>query len=188
MRYLLLLTLLSISLFAVTCKPLDKLVSFNLETADTVKWIQVPDTVLTDTLPYNEARTMLSETFRFSDYEKFAANKSTPTTVEGADAYNMILSIDSGATNFSFAKDLAIFISSPSNLFNEVKLLDIPDPSQINGIINMDMIPIPDGGWVNIIKKDQYLFRTDFTLIAPMPDTVALKFKMNFRLKALPND
>jgi len=187
MRYLIFLTLIGISLFAVTCKPLDKLVSFNLETADTVTWLQVADTVLTDTLP-NEARTMVSETFRFSDYGKFATNKSSPTTVEGADGYNMILTIDSGASNFAFAKDLAIFLSSPGNLYEEIQLLDIPDPSQIDGTINMDMIPMPDDGWVNVINKDEYRFRTDFTLVSPMPDTVKLRFKMNFRLKALPND
>jgi hypothetical protein len=177
--------ILCISIFLITCKPLDKLVSFNLETSDPVEWLMVPDSVLTDTFPNNESFTLVSPTFRFSDYDKFQSNKTTPQQVEDADAYNIVLTIDSGATNFGWAKDMKISISSPNGIFQDIELLDQPAPTNVDSVIVLELNAGSDA-WVDVIRKNDYRFRTDFTLISPMPDTVNVKMKLNFRIKALP--
>jgi hypothetical protein len=181
--------LLAVSAFS--CKKLDELVSFNITTNDPVFFEMVYDTVLTDTFPGNETFSIVSESYEFSDLEKFKTNKSTPQTVEFVEILDtnmyFTVTIDSGASNFGFASNMSVYISSPSNQFQEFEIANFPNPASSGNVIFVNMKDDEDA-WLNIIKKDKYRFRTEFTLISPMPDSIYLDYSMNFRLKAIPND
>jgi hypothetical protein len=177
--------LLAVSAFS--CKKLDELVSFNITTNDPVFFEMVYDTVLTDTFPGNETFSIVSEGYQFSDLDKFKTNKSTPQTVESVQAINLIMTIDSGASNFGFASNMSIYLSSPSNLFQEFEIANIPSPASAGNVIQVEM-SADDNTWLGAINKDKYRFRTEFTLINPMPDSIYLNYSMDFRLKAMPND
>ena len=176
-----------IAISAFSCKKLDELVSFNINTHDQVFFEMVYDTVLTDTFPGNETFSIVSDGYQFSDLEKFKTNKSTPQTVESVQAINLIMTIDSGATNFGFASNMTIYVSSPNNQFQEFEIANIPSPASSGNVIQVEM-SADDNTWLNVINKDKYRFRTEFTLINPMPDSIYLDYSMDFRLKALPND
>lgn len=181
---------LSILLVAITigaCKRLDQLVSFNLDTKDTVMWEKAPDSLLTDTFPNNQGLFFISEDYSFNNYEKFAQNNATSTTVEDVESFSLTIQIDSGATNFSFMKDLAVYISSPNNLYKDTKLIELAEPDEVEDFITLDMLPTNEE-FLNFIQRDKYRFRTEFTLVSPMPDTVYMSYKMNFRLKATPQE
>jgi hypothetical protein len=181
---------LSILLVAITigaCKRLDQLVSFNLDTKDTVMWEKAPDSLLTDTFPNNQGLFFISEDYSFNNNEKFAQNNATSTTVEDVESFSLTIQIDSGATNFSFMKDLAIYISSPNNLYKDTKLIELAEPDEVEDFITLDMLPTNEE-FLNFIQRDKYRFRTEFTLVSPMPDTVYMSYKMNFRLKATPQE
>lgn len=170
-----------------SCKRLDKLVSFNLDTKDPVVWLKAPDSLLTDTFPANHFLTFVSDDFSFNNYEKFATNKTTSGLVEDVEAVNITIQIDSGAVDFSFAKGLKVYLSSPSNLFNDAELFAEDDPEPGVDYLQFTMKPTNDE-FLTLIQKDKYRFRTDFELYTPMPDTVFLSYKMSFRLKAQPSD
>jgi hypothetical protein len=176
-----------IAVSAFSCKKLDELVSFNINTHDQVFFEMVYDTVLTDTFPGNETFSIVSEGYQFSDLDKFKTNKSTPQSVESVQAINLIMSIDSGATNFGFASNMTIYVSSPSNQFKEFEIANIPSPASSGNVIQVEM-SADDNTWLSAINKDKYRFRTEFTLINPMPDSIYLDYSMDFRLKAMPNE
>jgi hypothetical protein len=183
-----LVILIAISTFS--CKKLDELVSFNLTTNDKVFFERVNNSVLTDTIPGNETFSIVSEDYQFSDNEKFDINKSTPQTVEFVELNDSTLfkiSIDSGASNFGFASNMSFYISSPSNQFQEFEIGNDPNPASSGNVIKFKMND-EEETWLNIIKKDKYRIRTEFTLINTMPDSIYLNYSMNFRLKAIPND
>jgi hypothetical protein len=187
MRILPYFLIILIAIAAFSCKKLDELVSFNITTHDPVLFEMVYDTVLTDTIPGNETFSIVSDGFEFSDLEKFETNKSTPQTVESVQSLNLTLTIDSGSTNFGFASNLTIFISSPSNQFQEFEIANIPNPASTGNEIEVEMND-DDNTWLNIIQKDKYRLRSEFTLINPMLDSIYLSYSMNFRLKAIPNE
>jgi hypothetical protein len=187
MRILPYFLVILIAISAFSCKKLDELVSFNITTHDQVFFEMVYDTVLTDTFPGNETFSIVSEGYEFSDLEKFKTNKSTPQTVESVQSLNFIMTIDSGSTNFGFASNMSVFISSPSNQFQEFEIANIPNPASTGNEIKVELNG-DENTWLDIIKKDKYRFRTEFTLISPMPDSIYLDYSMGFRLKALPND
>ena len=178
-----------IAISAFSCRKLDELVSFNITTNDKVFFERVNNTVLSDTIPGNETFSIVSESYQFSDNKKFDINKSTPQTVEFVeilDSLKFIIKIDSGASNLGFASNMTIYISSPSNQFQEFEIANIPNPGSDD-----DLDPYmkdEEDTWLNIIKKDKYRYRTEFTLINPMPDSIYLNYSMDFRLKAIPND
>jgi hypothetical protein len=183
-----LVILIAVSTFS--CRKLDELVSFNITTNDKVFFERVNNTVLTDTIPGNETFSIVSESYQFSDNKKFDINKSTPQTVEFVeilDTLKFIIKIDSGASNFGFASNMSVYISSPSNQFQEFEIANFPNPASSGNVIYVYMKDEEDT-WLNIIKKDKYRFRTEFTLINPMPDSIYLNYSMDLRLKAIPND
>lgn len=180
-----LIILLAVSAFS--CKKLDELVSFNITTKDKVFFEMVYDTVLTDTFPGNETFSLVSDGYQFSDLEKFKTNKSTPQSVESVQSINLIMTIDSGASNFGFASNMFIYLSSPSNSFQEFEIANIPSPASAGNVIQVEM-SADDNTWLGAINKDKYRFRTEFTLINPMPDSIYLNYSMDFRLKAMPNE
>ena len=97
---------LLVTLFALqSCSDKDKIVSFNLETNDPVFFIPLGDSLLADTILGNEGISMQSEDFKFSNYEKFKTNNVIPAELEDVEAYNLILTLDSGISNLSFMKD-----------------------------------------------------------------------------------
>jgi hypothetical protein len=57
----------------------------------------------------------------------------------------------------------------------------------VEDFITLNMLPT-DEEFLNIIQRDKYRFRTEFTLVSPMPDSVYMSYKMNFRLKAIPQE
>jgi hypothetical protein len=179
--------LLFLAIAVVSCKRLDQLVSFNLDTKDQVVWEKAPDSLLTDTILNNEMVFFVSEDFSFNDNEKFEQNNATSTTVEDVEALSLTIQIDSGATNFSFMKDMALYISSPSNLFKDTELIGLENPDPTENFITMELMPTNEE-FLSFIQKDKYRFRTEFTLVSPMPDTVYLSYKMGFRLKATPQE
>jgi hypothetical protein len=84
-------------------------------------------------------------------------------------------------------KDMALYISSPSNLFKDTKLIELANPDPVEDFITLDLMPTNED-FLNFIQRDKYRFRTEFTLVSPMPDTVYLSYKMGFRLKATPQE
>jgi len=169
-----------------SCKKLDQLVSFNLDTKDSTKWIGLLDTVLTDTFPNNNGFILLSEEFKFSDNPKFRTNKTTPSEVESLAALNFVIELkDQRAIDLSFCKDLKIFLVSPSNAFPEIELysIDFPLPSSI---IATAEIAGNDSELIKAIQKDKYQFKTQFELVSPAPDSLQLSYEMSYRLKANP--
>jgi hypothetical protein len=187
MKFKLPLSLLLIAITIGACKRLDQLVSFNLDTKDQVVWEKAPDSLLTDTILNNELVFFVSEDFSFNDNEKFEQNNATSTTVEDVEALSLTIQIDSGATNFSFMKDMSLYISSPSNLYKDTKLIGLADPDPVEDFITLELLPTNEE-FLNFIQRDKYRFRTEFTLVSPMPDTVYLSYKMGFRLKATPQE
>lgn len=176
-----------IAVTAFSCKKLDQLVSFNLDTNDNVFWESVYDTVLTDTIVGNETFSLFSDEYAFKNYDKFETNKTTPQAVESVEAFNLTVTIDSGATNFGFAENMSIYIFSPKNLFKEILIAEFPNPSGNEHFMGTEM-NVTNDEWLKIIQKDKYQFRTEFTLVSPMPDSIYLDYGMGFRLKAQPND
>lgn len=181
------LFVLSIALLSIfgACKRLDNLVSFNLDTNDPVVLLEAPDSLLTDTFPSNQFLTYVSEDFSFNKYDKFAQNNSTSATVEDVDGIDLTVVIDSGAVDFSFAKDMKFYISSPSGGYQDELLMEEAFPEPGKDFIQYSLKPTNEA-LLNIIRRDKYRFRTDFELVAPMGDTLYLSYKMRFRLKAQP--
>ena len=174
---------LLVTLFALqSCSDKDKIVSFNLETNDPVFFIPLGDSLLADTILGNEGISMQSEDFKFSNYEKFKTNKVVPAELEDVEAYNLILTIDSGISNLSFMKDLKVYIGNGTG--KDVELISVDFPGQMDTLGTL-MRPTTDE-WLNIMRKDKYYFRSDFTQIGAVPYSVALRFKMSFRLKGNP--
>lgn len=170
-------------LFALqSCKDKNKIVSFNLETNNPVFFIPLGDSLLTDTILGNEGVSMQSEDFKFSSYEKFKTNKVIPAELEGVEAYNLILTIDSGISNLSFMKDLKVYIGNGTG--KDVELISIDFPGQ--GDTLGTLMRATSDEWLNIMRKDKFYFRSDFTQISAVPDSVALRYKMSFRLKGNP--
>lgn len=177
--------ILTVAFAALSCKDLNKLVSFNLDTNDRFVFHPLPDTLVTDTIPGNEQVFMVSDDYLFSRYEKFATNKSTPSGVEKVESSYFIVTIDSGAADFTFARDLVFYISSPNGLYEDLELGRISYPE--TGVSSVSLtLPVASAEWLNIIRRDGYRFRADFTFTGGMPDPVVLRLKMNFRLKAMP--
>lgn len=187
MKVKLSLSLVLVALVIVSCKRLDKLVSFNLDTNDQVVWIPVPDSILTDTIIGNEDVFFVSDEFSFNDYPKFEQNKSTSSTVEDVQSLSLTIQLDSGATNFFFLRDLTVYLMSPNNLYKDLKLITVDVPDPVEDVITLDMEP-SNAEFLTAIQKDKYQFRAEFTLDSPMPDTVYMSYKMGFRLKAQPTD
>jgi hypothetical protein len=182
-----------------SCKRLDKLISFTLETNDRMVLPFVSDTVLYDSIPDNDVISVFSADYKFSDYEKFETNKSTPQSVEDVEKWNtaetqngspitMTIEIDSGANTFSFMRNLKVFLVSSNGLYQERELVSEDFPDQVsNRIVFSDMLPENDF-FLQAIQKDGYKFRTEYKLISAMPDTVKLNYTMKFRIKAMPVD
>jgi hypothetical protein len=177
-----------ISFALVSCKDYNQLVSFNIETEDQLVINQIPDSILTDTFPNNDFIDILfEEDFAFSDLKKFETNKTRPANVEKVEKFNLLLRIDSGASNFRWAQGLNIYMLSPTNAFAELKLLDVPIPPINENAINLELLPTSEV-MMNAMIRDKYKFRIDFQLINPMPDTIYMTAKMYFRVKAMPID
>jgi hypothetical protein len=185
-------------LFTVaSCKRLDKLISFTLETNDRMVLPIVSDTVLYDSIPDNDVISVFSADYNFSDYEKFETNKCTPQSVEDVEKWNtaetqngspitMTIEIDSGANSFSFMRNLRVFLVSSNGLYQERVLISEDFPDQVsNRIVFSDMLAENDF-FLQAIQKDGYKFRTEYKLISAMPDTVKLNYTMKFRIKAMP--
>ena len=182
-----------------SCKRLDKLIRFTLETNDRMVLPFVSDTVLYDSIPDNDVISVFSADYKFSDYEKFETNKSTPQSVEDVEKWNtaetqngspitMTIEIDSGANTFSFMRNLKVFLVSSNGLYQERELVSEDFPDQVsNRIVFSDMLPENDF-FLQAIQKDGYKFRTEYKLISAMPDTVKLNYTMKFRIKAMPVD
>ncbi len=190
-----------IVLSVASCKRLDKLITFTLETNDRVVLPFVSDSVLYDSIPDNNVISVFSDNFKFSDYDKFEANKSTPQSVEevekwdiaeseGASAIAMKIELDSGANTFSYMSDLKVFLVSPNGLFPETKIISENNINQVENILEFtDAEVIPNNDFfLQMMQKDGYKFRTEYKLISAMPDTLKLRYKMKFRVKALPDE
>jgi hypothetical protein len=184
-----------------SCKRLDKLITFTLETNDRVVLPFVSDSVLYDSIPDNNVISVFSDNFKFSDYDKFETNKSTPQSVEevekwdiaeseGASAIAMKIELDSGANTFSYMSDLKVFLVSPNGLFPETKIISENNINQVENILEFsDAEVIPNNDFfLQMMQKDGYKFRTEYKLISAMPDTLKLRYKMKFRVKALPDE
>lgn len=182
-----------------SCKRLDKLISFTLETNDRMVLPIVSDTVLYDSIPDNDVISVFSADYKFSDYEKFETNKCTPQSVEDVEKWNtaetqngspitMTIEIDSGANSFSFMRNLRVFLVSSNGLYQERELISEDFPDQVsNRIVFSDMLAENDF-FLQAIQKVGYKFRTEYKLISAMPDTVKLNYTMKFRIKAMPVD
>jgi hypothetical protein len=171
-----------------SCKKLDELVSFNLDTRDTVRWIGIPDTVLTDTFNNNEGFILLSEEFKFSDYAKFATNKTTPAQIEDVQALNFTLELtDDSISNYSFCKNLEIYLMSPNNAFPEILIYEneFPVPTQSSFVAELEG---NNSEFLKAIQKNDYQFKAQFILQNLIPDTITMNMQMSFRLKGNPND
>ena len=206
MRFKSLLFVAFVALSIASCKRLDKLITFTLETNDRVVWPFVSDSVLFDSIPDNNIISILSEDFKFSNYDKFETNKSTPQSVEEVEKwdikgecvcndncckYAMRIEIDSGANTFSFIENLKVFLVSPNGLFQEKELFSREGSEQVCNEIGIcsDINFLPDNDFLlQAVQKDSYKFRTEYKLIGSMPDTVKLNYTMKFRIKAMPVD
>jgi hypothetical protein len=170
-------------LFALqSCTDKNKIVSFNLETNNPVFFIPLGDSLLADTILGNEGISMQSEDFKFSVSEKFNTNNVIPAELEDVEGYNLILTLDSGISNLNFMKDLKIYIGNGTG--KDLELISVDYPGQID-TLGVLMRPTSDE-WLNILRKDKYYFRSDFTQISAVPDSVALRYKMSFRVKGNP--
>lgn len=171
-----------------SCRKLDQLVSFNLDTQDTVMWIGIPDTVLTDTFNNNEGFILLSQEFKFSDYKKFATNKTTPAQVEDVQALNFTIEMsDDSLNNYSFVKDLEVYLVSPNNAFEDIKIYENPFPVPTASSF-VEELEGTNAEFLKAIKKDDYQFKSQFILQNAVPDTITMNMRMSFRLKGHPND
>jgi len=63
-------------------------------------------------------------------------------------------------------------------------MISIEFPGQID-TLGMLMTATTDE-WLNVMRKDKYYFRSDFTQTGAVPDSIALRYKMGFRLKGNP--
>jgi hypothetical protein len=169
--------------FTSSCSDKNKIVSFNLDTNNPVFFIPLGDSLLTDTILGNEGISLQSEDFKFSSYDKFETNKVTPAELEDVEAFKLILTVDSGASNLNFMKDLKIYIGNGTG--KDIELVSVDFPGQID-TLGVQMRLTGDE-WLNIMRKDKYYFRSDFTQIGALPDSVALRYKMGFRLKGNPS-
>lgn len=205
MRFISLLILALLALSYASCKRLDKLITFTLETNDRVVWPFVSDSVLYDSIPDNNIISIFSEDFKFSNYDKFETNKSTPQSVEEVEKWDvrrcpdneqrcdplaMSIEIDSGANTFSFMQDLKVFLVSPNGLFPETELYSQTDSEPVENIIEISNTAlVPDNDFfLSAMQKDGYKFRTEYKLIGLMPDSIKLNYKIKFRVKALPDE
>ena len=168
--------------FISSCEDKNKIISFNLDTNDPVFFIPLGDSLLTDTILGNEGISLQSEDFKFSSYKKFETNKVIPAELEDVEGFNLILTLDSGISNLNFMKDLKVFIGNGTG--KDLELISVDFPGQID-TLGVSMKPNTEE-WLNIMRKDKYYFRSDFTQIGALPDTVALRYKMSFRLKGNP--
>jgi len=168
--------------FTSACNDKNKIVSFNLETNDPVFFIPLGDSLLIDTILGNEGISLQTEDFKFSNYKKFETNRVIPAELEDVESYNLFLSLDSGISNLSFMKDLKIYIGNGTG--KDVELISVDFPGQSDTLGKL-MRPTTEE-WLNIMRKDKYYFRSDFTQISALPDSVALRYKMSFRLKGNP--
>jgi hypothetical protein len=171
-----------------SCRNLDELVSFNLETNDSIRWIGIPDTVLIDTFLNNEGFIITSEDFSFSDYPKFNTNKTTPGQVEDVQAFNFSISLDDDSvTSFAFCRDLKITLNSPTNAFPDIDIYENPLPLPTESSFTAEIMGT-SSDFLAAIQKDKYRFKTQFILQSEVPDTIKMNYSMSFRLKAHPND
>ncbi|MEX1190206.1 MAG: hypothetical protein WED33_13185 [Bacteroidia bacterium] len=171
-----------------SCRNLDELVSFNLETNDSILWIGIPDTVLTDTFLNNEGFIITSREFAFSDYPKFASNKTTPGQIEDVQAFNFSISLDDDSvTNYSFCRDLKITLISATNSFPDIDIYENPLPLPTESSFTAEIMG-NSSDFLAAIQKDDYRFKTQFILQGPVPDTIRMNYSMSFRLKGNPND
>jgi hypothetical protein len=171
-----------------SCKKLDQLVSFNLDTRDTVQWIGIPDSVISDTFNNNEGFIILSKEFKFSDYAKFKTNKTTPAQIEDVQALTFTLELnDDTVTNYSFCKDLEIYLVSPNNAFQEILIYEdpFPVPTQSSFVVEIDGA---NAEFLKAIQKNDYQFKSQFILQNFIPDTITMNMQMTFRLKGQPNE
>jgi hypothetical protein len=102
----------------------------------------------------------------------------------------MTIEIDSGANTFSYMRDLKVFLVSPNGLFQEKELVKEETPDVVSNIIlfsNSEVLP-DDEFFLQAMQKDGYKFRTEYKLISAQPDTLKLRYKMKFRVKALPDE
>jgi len=182
MRLKFLLGIIVILTVINSCKDKNKIVSFNLETNDAVFFIPLSDSLLTDTVLGNEGISLQSEDFKFSKYEKFNINNVIPAELEDVEAFKLIMTLDSGISSLNFMKDLKIFIGNGTG--KDVELISIEFPGQID-TLGMLMTATTDE-WLNVMRKDKYYFRSDFTQTGAVPDSIALRYKMGFRLKGNP--
>ena len=198
MRRLYFLGLFAMFLFVSACKRLDKLVSFNLETNNRVAWQQVSDSVLYDSIPGNEIINQVSADYKFGDNEKFEINGCVPQNTEEVEKWgipdpvtesvvNFTMTLDSGATNFGFMRNLNVYLSSTTNQFPEELIANLPFPDPVANVLSFNMEPSNEY-FLSAIQKNGYRFRTEYELIGAMPDSIVLSYEMKFRVKALPND
>ncbi len=171
-----------------SCRNLDELVSFNLETNDSIRWVGIPDTVLTDTFMNNEGFIITSQDFSFSDYPKFNTNKTTPGQIEDVQAFNFSISLaDDSVSSFAFCRDLKITLNSPTNAFPDIDIYENPFPLPTESSYTAEIMG-NSSDFLAAIQKDKYRFKTQFILQAGVPDTIKMNYSMSFRLKGHPND
>jgi hypothetical protein len=186
---LLKLTVRGIFLLAVlamaSCKDLNQLVSFNLDTRDPVVLPTFHDSLLTDSLHGNELMMVLTEEMHFSDYKKFEVNKSVPENVEDVESIDLTVRIDSGSFDFGFAHSYSFFISPSGQFFDDVELASIANPEPGRASLNFKMKP-KNAQFLDIIRGNKYHLRMDYTMLKGMNKKVHLVFEMRFRLKSMP--
>lgn len=178
--FLLLIALASMS----SCKDLNQLISFNLETIDKMKVFGIPDTVLSDTIIGNESFSVKSEDFSFSSNTKFATNKTKPSNIEDVEAYKLYVTVlrDSMDRDFSFGRDFKFRLIARNQEY-ELATLDFPEPGKSKYEFQLKQ---SESEWLSIIRGDDYNFQTDFVLNSSMPDTLRLEYRLTFRLKGMP--
>ncbi|MBX7203024.1 MAG: hypothetical protein K1X77_08120 [Bacteroidia bacterium] len=177
--------LIIVVLAGTSCKDLNQLISFNLETRDRVSVPPFPDSLLTDTLLGNEMMMIVTDPIYFGNYKKFETNKSLPENVEDVEAIDLIVRIDSGSFDFSFANNYSFYLSPSGQFFDDVELASIVNPEPGRVSLTFKMKP-KNAEWLKIIRGNKYHLRMDYTMVKGLKKPVHLLFEMRFRLKSMP--
>jgi len=180
-------TAILITLSWASCKDLNQLISFNLETRDPIVLPIFPDSLLSDTIWGNEMMMVLSEANYFGEYKKFELNKTLPEKLEDVESIDLTVRIDSGAFDFTFANNFIFYLSPSGQFFDDVELASIMNPEPGRASMVFKMKP-KNAEWLKIIRGNKYHLRADYTMVSGLNKRVHLVYEMRFRLKAMPAD
>ena len=168
----------------ISCDNSDKLVSFNLNTKNQIKIPPFSENLLSDNDPENDKIDVLTDEIRFSEMEAFLKNHTDHADVKDIEAFDLVVNIDSGATDLSFGKDFVFYLSPSGQYFNDFALGSLQGAESGRKTYTFRM-PSSDSQWLDVFSKGIYRLRLNCRMLKGLPKPVYISFSMSFRLKAM---